>query len=317
MPDPDHELLGRASISLRSDAVGAIGRRALAQADIRCVVLKGRAFATLLYDRSGERIYRDTDLLISLGDLAQAGHALTAAGFQRPRSDHLDLPPHYAQFWIHQETGGAIDLHWSLDGPTQSPARVWREMLSASVSATIADEPALVLDPAGTAFLCALHAARHGPRFEGPLEDLRRAVARLSPETWSGAHALARRLGAEEPFGYGLGLVDEGRALAGQLGLTITGTHEGWLKAQNDSALWSALLVEKIVRSGSLRAAVVETARWMFPPPQAMRVRYPIAAGSRLKLAGAYLHRIATLPPRSAGALMTWWSTKRKARKNG
>lgn len=294
------------AVCLRSDTIGLLARRALDHAGITHIVLKGRSFARLLYDSDWERVYRDTDLLVSPGDVARAGAVLTTARFARPDRDYLTLPPHYAQFWIHQDTGVPVDLHWSLPGVKVDAARVWAELSERTMILDVGGTPATVLDGAATAFLCALHAARHGPRFPSPLADLERALTRIESGSWAQAVILAQALQAEGPLAAGMALLPDGKELAARFGLSTRGSTEMWIKKQDDPRLWSALFVDSIINSKSMGAAARELLRWAFPPAPAMRARYDWAGRGKRALTAAYVVRFVHGPSRLGKALATW-----------
>lgn len=83
---------------------------ALAEAGVRCVLLKGMAYASRLYQAAAERPMCDIDLLVQKSELLQAERTLYRIG----ATLHFWSPLHHASTW--QKLGLAIDLHHSILG---------------------------------------------------------------------------------------------------------------------------------------------------------------------------------------------------------
>ena len=77
-----------------------------------------------------------------------------------------------------------------------------------------------VLDPAGRAFVLALHSAKDGGRDEKPRRDLERALEILPPDLWRAAAEIAAAVGSGEAFAAGLRRCSAGRELSVELDLT-------------------------------------------------------------------------------------------------
>ena len=103
---------GRLAAIARVDVAGAEVRRALSQAGVDCVLLKGRGFAHRLYDAVWERPYTDTDLLVRSADLGRAEGVLTALGFARidRDADRLGAPGYAHTFG--RPDGALISVAW-------------------------------------------------------------------------------------------------------------------------------------------------------------------------------------------------------------
>src|ERR1700722_4860479 len=78
---------------------------------IRARVLKGPAIAQWLYPDSGARTYIDCDVLLCPEDVAAAGEALAALGFER-HFDDSHMPEwwrEHAGEWVRVEDGVTLD----------------------------------------------------------------------------------------------------------------------------------------------------------------------------------------------------------------
>jgi hypothetical protein len=158
-----------------------------------------------------------------------------------------------------------------------------------------------------------LHAAQHSNQAGGkPLEDLRRALARVEESRWSSALELARAYRGVPAFAAGLRLLPEGGDLARRLDLG------------EERSLKYALLREDVIaeelyallcaRLGIKRKLAIVASRG-FPRPDYMRWWSPLARRGTRGLAGAYLWRAIWVIGQALGAIHTLWRIRRRQRR--
>ena len=292
----------------RLDVAGAQARGALEAADIESVLLKGRAFAQRLYDHVWERPYADTDVLVGLGDRAEAEGVLAGLGYARIDRDGDRLGAvGYAHTFMRPD-GGSIDLHWGISGVTAEPLRVWETISAHTVSLTVGGHPARVPDDPLTALLVVLHAAHHGGQHGLTMTDLEHAITRIGARDWGRARDLALALGAGEAFASGLALSPAGRELAQRLGTPASPTLEYRLRAeQTEFRVWA--LHRLAGARGLTRVRVI--AEVLVPPPGAMRRFEPLARRGRRGLLAAYLLRAPRLLLTAVPALADYLRARR------
>lgn len=114
---------------------GVRSLRALTNAGIATIVLKGAALVSTVYDEPALRPMEDFDLLVAREQFAHAVEVLLADGwsFHPPLSDPQ---PHFVfqhAVGFRRDGGGELDLHWSAMGlplglaPSSQPLRVGSE----------------------------------------------------------------------------------------------------------------------------------------------------------------------------------------------
>jgi hypothetical protein len=302
--------------TFRLDVKGGEVRRALDQARIPCVLLKGAGFARLLYDRPETRLYGDVDLLIDPARASAAHEVLRRLGFRPfdPESLSGQSDPGLAHdvgvlgavhggAWLRDDDNLAVDLHHTLPQVTIERSVAWEELRGRTIEVEIAGAPTRVLDKAASALLVALHAAHDGPAGRGAIRDLELAAVLIDLASWRDARELARRLGAERAMGVGLGLVPGGVTVAAALGLDSAPTPA--IKLQWSGASWSASTVEALA-SGGLRPGLRLVLQLARPSPEAMRSGSSLARRGRRGLLAAYLLRAGRLARRAPGAVAEW-----------
>jgi hypothetical protein len=209
---------------------------------------------------------------------------------------------------VRPRTAGTVDLHRTLPGVRgTSPERVWSELWprTTEVELPASRRQARVLDEPALALLVALHAAHHlihGDSATKWLEDLQRATARSSPETWRQAAAMAQGLRAAPQMSRGLHAVAGGDGLAASLGLPDpAGGREDTSGFERFAAASSA----------SERLGLLSNA--LFPPPDYLRWSSSLARRGSLGLALAYvLHPFLAAARASRGFVM--WRRERLER---
>jgi Uncharacterised nucleotidyltransferase len=259
--------------TMATDLVAADVVRALRQAGVRPLLLKGPALAELLY-RPGElRSYVDVDLLVAPDEEPVSGDVLRALGFEalvgaRDLGGHRPL---HAHEWVKEQTP-SVDLHRTLPGAAADPAIVVGVLGARTRSIELAGE--LVETPTAPALLVhvVLHAVHHGPRGSKALEDLERALE-LDLDVWEDAAALR--------------LLPAGAALAERLDLPARAPVEIELRTSGAPPLSGGL--EWLLRTPGTRAKAALLARTIVPSPGAIRLWRPLARRPRGGLVLAYL----------------------------
>lgn len=317
--DPARLELIRVGWRLRGDALLAEVMPELQTQRLEPILLKGAAFAHLLYDVGETRSSSDVDLLVEPERFDGAIAVLSTLGFRRifgaqsvgPKEAHADA-------LVRERDLAVIDLHRSLPLVGVDPAEAWGVLSARTTSLRVRATEVRIFDPAATALHAALHAALHGAESAKPttklqadlqealhstarggqrsLEDLTRAAQRFDDETWRAAAALAARLDAEAGMACGLRLIPEGALLADRLGLSQTLPPE----------IASRHAILRLARERSWRARVAMAARLAFPPSAYMRFWFPLARSGRGGLLAAYGWRMARSLSRVGGIRAAW-----------
>jgi hypothetical protein len=307
-PRPDLRAHGA---RLRVDAQGAEVRAAFARADIPCILLKGRAFAELLYDPDEIRGYADTDLLVPDGQRRRAEGVLHELGFRNRalRAVHVAPEPLHANPWSRAEDRSEIDLHWRLRGSHAPAAAVFDQLADHTVVLEVGGLAARVLDPAASAMLCALHVAQHPLGLTRPGEDLSRAVKRLDMDAWREALRIADRIAARQAFTDGMALTPAAGEIADQLGLPREASLGRRLSTGDGP--WGATAIEWLLIHDSLRARARIAFLAVFPTPESMRKFRPRARTGPAGLALAYAARPLQVAAHTPKAIAHWRTTRR------
>jgi Uncharacterised nucleotidyltransferase len=283
--------------ALAQDAVLGEVVRALAERDIRPLLIKGAATVHLLGVDPGTRPSVDVDLLVARPALPAAAEVLTALGFRDKRRDSRpsELAWHtHAQEWTRGDPlPMAVDLHYSVGRVRASEtlfATLSRDAEPIMVGPTMVDIPG----PAACALIVALHAAQHGLGSAKALDDLSRAVVSVPEETWRQAGSLAAELRVVSSFAFGLRLVEGGAGLADRLGVLGAGTAMDHLRAHdsNGGTEW----IHRLRRARTFRAAATVLRDALVPSPGLVRANHPGLGPGRSHLAVFYLRRWLRIP---------------------
>jgi hypothetical protein len=302
--------LEAAATGLAIQAAAAEVVVALRDAGIRSILLKGASFEQWLYEPDEPRIYGDMDLLVSPSDVERCRPVLERLGYRRQHEARAPTHVDHAWVWHRAEDNMHIDLHRSLVGLTVPASEAWAMLSERTESLTLPGTEVEILREPARALQVGLHAMVHGKDAEKTLIDLRRALERCPGSVWREAADLARRLGAETPFATGLRLLPEGRGMAEQLELTTERTVETAMFA--DSVPYSSWMVNRLANTPGLGTKLRIIARLLAPPPESMRVWYPIARRGPVGLALSYPRRIAWLIRATGPAVAGWWRARRK-----
>jgi hypothetical protein len=282
-----HQLVASVGTML-ADAAAAEAVTALDAAGIRCLLLRGPAIAALLYDDPAERAYLDADLLVQPGSLEHAEAAIVACGCTESPLE-VALPearPGHAHTW-RTHAGGMIDLHRTLIGISASQETAWAVLARDTNSVAIKGVTVETPSAAALALIVALHAAHHVDSPAHALDDLERALTRLSHSTWAEASRIAAELDALEAFRAGLALSGRGFAELKRLGLdSNAGTTRG--KTGGGRVFHVAQGITWLASTPGARAKVSFLRRRLFPSPRAMRSRSSLARRGRVGLVLSY-----------------------------
>lgn len=300
----------RAIKTLALDAAAGEALRALAARGIRATVLKGPGIARRLYAEPAERPYRDIDLLIAPGQLADAEQALRELGYRCPSADARpsERAPHHSSWRRPWPAPALIELHWTLYWCAADPEDVWTELSRDTQTISFAGERAAVLGDGAQALVVAVHALQHGGEAQ-PLEDLRRALKAYDEREWSQAAGIARRLGLGAELAAGLCLLDEGARLAERLALHQAPSLEMRLRGSGVPPVAAGLM--RLAAAGSPRARARLLADELIPSPAFMRATSALARRGRRGLLAAYLLRPAGLLVKAPAGLRAWRAASR------
>jgi hypothetical protein len=262
---PSSSAVRASALGLAVDSVTAEVVKALNDARIRSLLLKGPSFAGWLYE-DGARPYGDSDLLVSPGSYGRAGQVLSQLGF-RPlgymRHDSDSEP------WVRHSDSAWVDLHRSLIGAEAPSETVWVELAAGAATLPVGGIEVEVLGEPARALHVGLHAAQHGVDEEPPLEDLRRAIRTVDVDTWRKAVEIARRVDALPAFAAGLRLEPAGERLAEKLKLPADRSPLVALRSGPHVPL--AVTLERLAGEASLLARTRLLLAALLPSPGYMR----------------------------------------------
>jgi hypothetical protein len=202
---PVHEVLSRigeadseivdALAALRREAVLASFRvvralqqvrEALADSDLRWLVVKGPVLSEVVYVRRGVRTYHDLDLLVRPAGFKRALEALEGAGLGL-----LDPNWKFHRRWVASElrlasSGGAdVDLHWHLLFEREI-RRSFRlpiaDLVDRAREVSVHNMPVLTLDATDTLLHLAVHACREGGDRLCWLNDIEQSIVNEHPD---------------------------------------------------------------------------------------------------------------------------------------
>ena len=296
---PEPPGLHAAMRTLRIDAATAEVVGVLRNAGIPSILLKGPSIARWIYD-GASRPYGDCDLLVRRSDLDASERTLRILDFERGGLYSIpgDWPRHAA---VYRRGDVVVDLHQTLLGVTADADRLWEVLAPRREHMRIAGANVDVLDPAGRAFVLALHSAKDGGRDEKPVRDLERGLELLPLELWRDAAGIAAEVEAGEAFAAGLRRCPAGREVSVVLDLPTHVSREIALRRQAPAAL--SVGVDWLLRTKGFRRKVALVARKIVPPPAFLRDWSPLARRGRWGLALAYLWRPLWLLWRAPGAV--------------
>ncbi len=294
--------------NLAIDRLAAEISAAFDREGIDSLVLKGPVLAAWLYPDE-LRPYGDADLMVAPGNWERAVATLRRLGF----NDHLGPLEHprmesfASTAFLRGEDN--LDLHCTVHGLEGDPKRIWDSFLAGSEREEIGGADLRVPGRAALALHVGLHAAHH---VEGkPLEDLRRAIAQASEDTWREALELARRLDGVPTFASGMRLLPQGAELIRRLGVEdeVRSTrHEIRFEGVPTAEGIDALLQPGLGPVRRLRVVVGE----LFPRAEFMRWWSPLARRGRTGLLLSYPWRWLYLAVKAPMGLRTVVRARRR-----
>lgn len=191
----------------------------LEAAGIDALVIKGSVTERWLYPHA-DRLSGDVDILVAPGAVRPAEDVLMEMGFVSRFDGHTpDWVDQHGHSWVSDRHPLPVDLHRRIWGCSAAPGAVWDELWASRVPLALA--PGTVHTPGipVRCMLAAIHLTQHGSALTHAVEDLRRAIALESHETWRAAAAVAAVCGATAAFAAGLDALEGGSDLRRQLGL--------------------------------------------------------------------------------------------------
>lgn len=297
--------------ALLLDRAAAKAVQTLGSAGVPSILLKGAAIANWLYADGSVRPYSDIDLLVSPADFDRAQVVLAELGY-RPRVAGADPSELGAkELDLIGSNRICIDLHHGLIGASGPSQQVWEILASHTTVMSVGGVARVrVLDVPARAAHLALHAAQNGPVDVKAHADLRRGLTMVARSDWEAASKVADEIGAQEAFAAGLRLVEEGRVLATDLGLTHHMSVELVLRTR--SATQDALFFERLSdRAGASRKAALFL-RKLFPTAATLRESSPLARRGRWGVLCAWAVHPFSVAAR-LGPAYTAWQRAREA----
>lgn len=307
--------LGSAVHALARDVATAEVTKALEEAAISHVLLKGPSLARWLYATHEIRDSVDIDLLVSPAEWSIAASVLESLGFD---PCHDEPPPGtwtaHAGNWKRSADGAIVDLHRTIAGFAPSVDAL--EVLEAQVETLIiAGQQVRGLSSIGRALVAALHAGNHGPAHEASHEDLRRVIDLMTPADWEQVALLARQAGAAGGLDAGLRLVTGGAAVASRLSLDSTDGGRVRIRARGGSV--AAVALEELVRRRGFSAKWRFLAAELVPSSTWMRRRSQLAQRGGPGLVLAHLVRLFRVAAQTPSAIAHLISAAVEQRRSG
>ncbi len=302
---------------MRLDAVSVEVVRALQEAGIDVVLLKGVSLARWLYPEGG-RFWTDVDLWADPDRRTESDVVLRELGF-------VPTPPLPDDYETTYRRGDVvIDLHHSLPRVPIPAAQAWRAIAPHRTTMPLLDLDLPVLDEVGLTYHAAHHAAQHGRTGGSPRphdaapnenaghvqEDLRRALAIATPAQWQGAAALATRLGTAPLLAAVLDLTPEGRALATGLALPAPDAASRLSATAADRDDHRAHALAWALQAGRRRERAGRLVRLLLPTPAWMREVHLGRDVGTPALLVAYLRRLGGIAARTPTVLRRWWRAR-------
>lgn len=314
MPTGGEEIVAAAR-ALATDRVAAATIERLTEAGVDTVLLKGATLARLLYDDGVGRPYVDIDILVPPHAHPRAQAELAREGFAEVMDDG-DVASGialHAHPWVRKRDRAVIDLHRTLRGLEADPAAVWSALRRHSEPSRVGGGPVVVPDRAACGLHVALHAADRGVQRGKPLEDLRRALARLSEHDWLQAAGLAHELAGVDAFAVGLGQLPDGARLAERLGVEGGRSVHVLLDATGAPPLAHGL--EQLTTLSGVRPRLRVLARAAFPTARQLRVSSARARRGAFGFAVARALHPLTVATQTPGAIRGWLRVRRATRR--
>lgn len=169
---------------LLTGVLGELGR-ALDDAGLSWVAMKGPVVAARLYPEVGDRAYTDLDLLVGRRDFSAAMHLLEELGYEHTIHNWALAEQMLAGQIGMKSATAQIDLHWHLHYSHQDrrPFAIDPEaMIERKRLVTVSGVTTPTLDPVDTLLTLAFHAARSDGHRLVWFKDIERAIAVERPD---------------------------------------------------------------------------------------------------------------------------------------
>ncbi len=287
--------------------------RALQNAGIDCVLLKGVGHELWLYGDGARPVSRDVDVLIPPSQFDLACETISELGMRANRGQRRSgRPVPELRFVPSDRNGVPVEPHRSFHFVHAPAKRCWELLSTDSEQIELGGTPIDVPSVPARAALLALHAAYHRDAGKWVIEDLRRALAVVSLDDWRRAARLSDELRASAAFSSGLRLLRPGAAIADALGLVRSDDPELLLYGQ--SATEPSIRMVHYAGQPPLTGFSRLLGAELIPPADRMRTWYPLARRGRGGLALAYAARLARLGLTSPLLIANWRQARGAAR---
>ena len=286
----------------------AVVLRALTEAGVEVIPLKGVHLAELVYRNRALRRIGDADLLVKVEDIDAAEGAMRALGYTQKRAATFKAAQKVSQHVPRYKRVGSVDVevHWNICSPTMGGTVDERGLWARSGRAQIGGGEVRVLSPADLLLHLCMHMSVHHV-FRGHLralfdiaetlekygEELDWSVFRwgrgnpgIAKGCWLALTLAAKHAGAEVPRE-----VLDGLRPDGDLTAALATAEELLLYGRNSSI---SPMVARLWGSYSIGNKVRHFFRRIFLTRSEMERVYPVS-GSSLKLCFFYVWRVADL----------------------
>lgn len=287
--------------------------KALTQAGVRPILLKGPLQQWWLEAGGSPRVSVDIDILVSHVELEHAEATLGTLGYTRAVALPDEPGREHSSAWAAPDRY-PVELHWSLVGADAD--RVWDVLSNETETAQLLREQVEVPNESARCAIVALHAAQHGIGEPAIFGDLEKALVVGSTETWRCASELAAAMGGWTPFAGALSLTERGRELLDELGAEPPALDEREALSLLTPAPTSRGFFF-LGREHGARAKVAFLLTKLAPSPEFMRLRYPMARNGSAGLAVSYLYRPFWLLRWAWPGFRSWQQARRLARASG
>jgi hypothetical protein len=300
------DALRMAAFSFSVDKVTAEVTKALEEASIPSIVLKGPGIATWLYSGDRPRVYNDTDLLLRRQDWDRALALVEKLGFEDDLGplDHPRMESGAGYPFKRHSDGHQVDLHYILFGIGVDPETLWEALSLDSVRENVGGREVHLPSQPARLMHIALHAVQHGGEtWEKPMMDLGKAIEKAPLDTWKKSLTLAERLEAGETFSAGLRLTADGRELAKAIGAEHSESVDTVLRLE-----WVPMAegFKELSQAKGLRRKAAIVVREIFPTPTFMRWWSPMARRGFGGLILAYIWRPIWLAYKAVPGYLAW-----------
>jgi hypothetical protein len=296
----------------------AVLLRALTEAGVEVIPLKGIPLAEFVYKNRALRRIGDADILVKVEDMAMAERTMRALGYAQESSPRFEAVRKFAQHIPPYKKAGSVDveLHWNIGNPMVGTAVDEKGLWARSGRAKIGEVEVGTLSPADMILHLCMHMSVHHMFREHlrALFDIAETLARHEGEIAWGvfrrgcgnpaiakgcwlALTLARKhASAAVPEEILSGLSPAGNGDEG--GAAALATAEELLFCGRPSAISPS--VARLWATYPLQQKIRHFCRRLFPARSEMEWMYP-AGGSSPKMFFFYLRRIVGLLQRHGG----------------